>query len=124
MTQIRHIQPALLCVALVAACSAEGLLEPLTPSVALLEFDSRLLEVRYTDADGFPVQNARCTFSTVGSTNGAYLESRVSITDGHGICSTTLITQHAAAFKVVVEADGAASANIAAGIGTSAAQRQ
>ena len=51
MTQIRHIQPALLCVALVAACSAEGLLEPLTPSVALLEFDSRLPGIAFVFTD-------------------------------------------------------------------------
>jgi hypothetical protein len=113
-----------LCVALVAACGAQGLLEPLTPAVALLEFDSRVLDVRYTDVDGFPVQNARCTFSTLGSTNGAYLESRVSVTDRNGICRATLITQHAASFEVVVKADGASSASIAAGIGTFISWRQ
>ena len=70
-----------LSVALGAACGAEGFLEPLAPTVLLLEFDSRVLEVRYTDADGFPVKNARCTFTTVGNPNGAYLDSRVSVTD-------------------------------------------
>lgn len=124
MIKWRIREAALLGLTLVTACGAQGILEPLTPSVALLEFDSRVLEVRYTDADGYPVQDARCTFSTVGNTNGAYLQSRVSTTDRDGICRTTLITRNAASFQVIVEADGAASARVRAGVGASGTRPQ
>lgn len=92
---------------LLCACTGGNLLEPVDTSMTLLEFETRMLQVRYTDDIGFGIQAATCSFKIVGPSNGAMVDPRVGITDAQGYCRVNLRVQHAAAFKVVVDSDGA-----------------